>query len=72
MQIELRQQTKVKAHGNPLDANSKVRTYWWVILSANGNVLLTSETYTTSSSRTRVAKKFSKNTGIPIAAPVAK
>jgi hypothetical protein len=57
MKIELREDFKPKSGKN----------YWWVILAKNGNVLLTSETYEKKATRTRIAKKFSENTGIPVA-----
>lgn len=50
-----------------LKDNVKKETYWWSVYATNGNILLTSETYTTKATRTRVAKRFSAKTGIPIA-----
>lgn len=46
------------------DSQSKI--FWWRVMARNGQVLLTSETYTRASTRTRIANKFSKATGIPV------
>lgn len=53
-----------------IELKNNKKNHWWRVVATNGNVIATSETYTTSSSRTRVAKKFSERTGIPIAVAV--
>jgi uncharacterized protein YegP (UPF0339 family) len=43
-----------------------VKHFWFRIVHRNGNIIATSETYTTKASRTRIARRLSKETGIEI------
>ena len=42
------------------------RWYWFRVAHRNGNIIMTSETYTRKATRTRIANRFAKATGLNV------